>query len=165
MNFCQLQNNLAIKSPLKAFKHSLKTGRAASASTLATVLVCGQVENGAAVAPLNAISHIAWGEEAFGQEAPSIKYTLTGLLLNDSAMVSWAMLHEMFFGRAKDDGNWRVSLLGGGVVSLAAYITDYHLVPERLKPGFEKHLKPRSLLAIYIVLALVLGLADSKRRK
>lgn len=152
-----------LKNPWRAFKDSQRTARAASVATTGTVALCGHLEDGNAVAPLNAISHIVHGDEAFRQFEPSVKYTLTGIFLNDGAMVSWAALHETFFGKAKESGNLTVSLAGGVLVSLAAYLTDYHLVPGRLKPGFEKHLMPRSLLLIYLVMALALGLADSRR--
>lgn len=42
-----------------------------------------------------------------------------------------------------------------------AYITDYHIVSDRFKPGFEAHLSNRSLFMIYTALAI--GLAAGAR--
>jgi hypothetical protein len=39
-----------------------------------------------------------------------------------------------------------------------AYVVDYHVVPKRLTPGIESRLSCRSLLLVYVVLALSLGL-------
>ncbi len=130
----------------------------AGAATTGAVALCGWVEDGDAVSPVNDISHIVWGDKAFTQGELSLKYTGTAVLLNQSAIFSWALLHEWFFGRAARRGEVGKSLLGGVLVSLVAYLIDYHVVPERLKPGFEHHLVPRSLIFIYAALALSLGL-------
>jgi hypothetical protein len=53
-------------------------------------------------------------------------------------------------------------------VAAAAYVTDYHVVPKRLTPGWELRISPRSLLATYAVLALALplrGLLGGRRRR
>jgi hypothetical protein len=44
--------------------------------------------------------------------------------------------------------------LGGAGVSALAYVTDYHVVPKRLTPGWEERVSNRSLALIYAVLAL-----------
>jgi hypothetical protein len=137
---------------------SFVKGQIAGAATTAAVALCGHVEDGDAVSPVNAISHIAWGDESFKQREPSLKYTASAVLLNQTAVGTWAILHELFFGRATRRGDLKTSLVGGVLVAGLAYVVDYHAVPERLKPGFERHLMPRSLFFIYATLALVLGL-------
>ncbi len=128
-----------------------------SLTTSLTAALCGWRENGNAVAPLNAISHIVWGEEAAQQEKASVRYTATGLMLNTSAMFGWALIFAKLFSARKR--NRTVSSLGGGVfVSLLAYVIDYHVVPKRLTPGVEDRLSSRSLLTLYIVLALSLAI-------
>lgn len=112
------------------------------------------------MAPLNAISHIAWGKAATARNDVSWKYTASGLALNLAATTSWATLYEFIFGRAADKGDVAKALVGGAVVSGLAYVTDYHIVPARLTPGFEKRLSGRSLFGIYTVLALGLALGS-----
>ena len=129
----------------------------AGLATTGAVALCGQIEDEDAISPVNDISHIVWGVKAFEQNEVSLKYTGTAVLLNQSAIFSWALLHELFFGRAARRGETGKSILGGFLVSALAYIIDYHLVPPRLKPGFERHLVPRSLFFIYVILALALG--------
>lgn len=138
----------------------------AATATAAGVALAGQIEDGDAISPVNAISHIAWGDEAFEQRTVSLKYTGTALALNDVSVMFWAYLHEWLFGRARDEGQIGKAVMGGAAVSLLAYLVDYHAIPERLKPGFERHLQPKSLLFIYSVLALALAVGDvSKGRR
>ena len=147
---------------------ALATGKLATVATATTVAICGKAEQNNSVAPINAISHIVFGEEAAKQDQASLKYTGTGLVLHDAACTSWAALHEQFFGSAVDKGNVPSAFLGGGLISLLAYITDYHLVPKRLTPGMEKRLSNRSLLLMYSVLALSLAfgsLLNAKRKR
>lgn len=161
---------------LKKICLDLKSGRevlfqgAPRAKLTATVLagavaLAGQIEDSDAVAPINAISHIVWGDEAYNQHEPSWKYTGTGLLLNHVSVASWALLYEWIFGRARDRGQVGRALGGGFLISLLAYLADYHAVPSRLKPGFERHLQPKSLMFIYFVLGLALGIESLKNRR
>jgi hypothetical protein len=136
---------------------SLRTGTIAGVATTIAIAACGQAEERNAVAPLNAISHILWGDRAASQDDVSAEYTLTGLALNGAAVISWAALFEMLFGGKAKQGDMAMSLLGGAATAALAYVVDYYVVPERLTPGFEKRLSDRSLLAIYAVLALSLG--------
>ncbi len=151
----------------QAARDGLTTGIVAAAATTLAAMACGAKEGGSALAPLNAVSHIAWGDEAFGARGFSARYTLTGLAINTAANVSWGVLHEVLFGDAmrdsasasSEDNRPRVTraLPGGALVAALAYITDYHIVPARLTPGFEKHLSRRALFFIYLVLALALA--------
>ncbi len=138
-------------------KNTLRTGALAAVATTAAVAACGECEDGNAVAPVNAVSHIAFGDEAAAQDSASMKYTATGLALNAAAVTSWAALYELLF-RDHDKADLGDSLIRGAVVSALAYVTDYHVVPDRLTPGFEKRLSNRSLLAVYVTLAAALGL-------
>ena len=101
-----------------------------------------------------------WGDEAFKESQPSLKYTGTALLLNEVSIAGWAYLHEWLFAKARRQGRGDICALGAIGVSALAYIIDYHAVPERFKPGFERHLQPKSLLLIYSFLALSLMASD-----
>lgn len=149
----------------QALMDSLLIGKMAGVTTAVAAAACGQIENRNAIAPINAISHIVYGDEAIQSNEFSLKYTITGLTLNSAANSTWAALYELCFGEAAEQGNVPLSLLGGVVISSVAYITDYHLVPPRLTPGFEEHLSRRSLFIIYAVLALSLGIGGLRRRR
>jgi hypothetical protein len=49
------------------------------------------------------------------------------------------------------------SLAAGAATSAIAYVADYHVVPKRFTPGFEKRLSGGALATVYGVLALALG--------
>lgn len=119
--------------------------------------ICGEIEGSNGIAPINAVSHIVWGERAARQNAASWQYTVVGSVLNAAAVTSWAAVHELVcenFGRKR---NASTSILAGASVAALAWFTDYYVVPKRLTPGFEKRLSDRSLLAIYSTLALSLA--------
>lgn len=140
----------------------LQTGITASAATTVAAAVCGALEQNSPLAPVNAVSHIPWGDEAAQQDELSWKYTATGLALNTAAVTSWAAVYEWGCSHLADD-DVAGAVTGGAVVSALAYITDYHVVPERLTPGFEKRLSNQSLLGIYATLALSLALGRLAR--
>jgi hypothetical protein len=51
------------------------------------------------------------------------------------------------------------SLGSGALAAALVYLLDYHVLPERLRPGFEKRLGPESIPATYAALALAFGLS------
>lgn len=70
-------------------------------------------------------------------------------------MGMWSAVHALFPAPRSVLGAARNATL----VTALAYVTDYHLVPHRLKPGFEQRLSPRSLAGIYGVLAASLAMS------
>jgi hypothetical protein len=156
--------NWKLKLSPSAGRDSARKAGVAALTTTAAIALCGQMENGDAIQPINDISHIVFGDESFAQSGASLRYTGTGLSMTKSLTASWAVLHEVLFGEYQDEGNVPVSLAGGAAVAAFAYFIDYHVVPKRLTPGFEAHLSRRSLIAIYVVMALALGLGGIKRK-
>ena len=148
-----------------SLRSATRSGAIAAGATAACVAVAGARDSGNAVAPLNATSHIAWGETAADVEHIDAKHTLTGIALHAGACVFWATFYEKWFGRAADRGEVGTALLGGAAVAVAAYVTDYHVVPQRLTPGWEARISNRSLAAVYTVLALSLPLRGLMRRR
>lgn len=144
---------------------TLQTGAIAGVATTCAVAACGQAEDGQALAPINAVSHILWGDKAAYKTGASGKYTATGLALNALAVGSWAGVHEAAFGQSARRGDVPMALLGGAITSALAYITDYYVVPKRLTPGFEMRLSSKSMFAVYATLALSLGLASLLKRR
>ena len=143
---------------------SLRTGAISSAATTLAVAACGRLEDKKALAPLNAISHIAWGEKAARRTRWSWKYTFTGILLNCAAVAGWAALYHLVFDRLLARRKLPVALLGGSALSAAAYVTDYKIVPARFTPGFEKRLSSRSMFCVYATLAAALAAGALARK-
>jgi hypothetical protein len=136
---------------------SLCTGAISGVATTLGVAACGRMEDRRALAPLNAVSHIAWGDEAARRTGWSWKYTFTGILLNLVAVTGWAAVYHLLFDRAIKKREIAVAVLGGPIVSAAAYITDYKIVPKRFTPGFEKRLSSKSMFCVYATLAAALA--------
>ena len=152
-----------LKSPVQTIKDGGVRSQIVALSAAASVALVGQIENGDGVTPLNNVSHIAWGDDGFDQSELSVKYTGSALLLNQVSVTSWALLHEWVFGKTRDEGKWKISLAGGFLVSALAYVVDFKLAPDRYKPGFERLLSSRGLLAVYVLLALALGWGKTPR--
>jgi hypothetical protein len=142
-------------------------------SGLAAALVAalaGKRELDSYAAALNATSHILWGDKAAHSDKVSLKYTVTGFSLNHASAIFWALFYEKVFGLhgmirrtgtiPVEAGPVAKPILGGATVAAAAYVIDYHLIPKRFTPGFEKRLSGKSLGAIFAALAIGLAARD-----
>jgi hypothetical protein len=133
---------------------ALRTCAVATAGTTATLLVLGKRHAHTPWAPIDAVSHIAWGDRAFACDKLDVEHTLVGAVLNAGAVLSWSALHALLLGQRP---HVLRALASGAAVSALAYLVDYHVVPRRLMPGFEVHLRGRGLRTVYVVLALSLA--------
>lgn len=140
-------------------QRTLISGTVSGVATALAASVAGKRDAESYAAPLNATSHILWGDEAAQHDEPSLKYTVTGFLLTHASAIFWASIYEKWFAPREEEANASPlqPLIGAAVVTAGAYVTDYYLVPRRFTPGYEKRVSGKSLTAIYGVLAL--GLA------
>jgi hypothetical protein len=150
-----------MKTTEAAIRDSVLSGAVASVATLAAASILGKNATNSAIGPVNAVSHVLWGDEAADHHRASAKYTLAGAAINHAACMFWAVIYEKFFASERP----RDALLGGAAVAAIAYVTDYHLVPKRLTPGYELALPKRSLAGIYGALAVSLGVASALRAR
>jgi hypothetical protein len=146
------------------FARTIRSALIPATTTAVVVGACGQAEQQNGVAPINAISHIVWGDLAAREESITVRHTLVGGALNTAAVIAWTGLYEAVFGKSARQGNVRNALLGGAATAALAYVTDYHIVPERFTPGFEKRLSSKSLLLVYGTLALSIPLGSLLER-
>jgi hypothetical protein len=123
----------------------LVSGTLAGVAAAVAAAVAGRRQAGSYAAPLNATSHIVWGDRAARRDAVSAKYTGIGAALHYGAALFWAALYELLPGRAP---------VRAAAVAASAYVVDYHVVPRRLTPGFEMRVSPAALAAVYGALAL-----------
>ncbi len=134
----------------------------------AAAAAVGRWETGSAWQPINAISHIIWGRGAARRTQFAARYSLAGLALNYAACAFWAWFQDAATRRLHLPPTAGAAAGIAAAVSAAAYVTDYHLVPRRLTPGFELSLSRRHFPWLYGALALGLmmpGLLGRMRRE
>jgi hypothetical protein len=137
---------------------ALVSGTLAAAAVTLVASLAARRATGSSTAALNATSHFLWGERAAQEDRYSVKYTGTGFVANYGASIFWALFYEALAGRK--NRNPARALLDGALVSAAAYVTDYHVIPRRLTPGFEMRMPRAALACVYAALALGLSLRD-----
>ena len=131
------------------------TGAIGAITTAAAIAAYGKRKEGSAWTPFNAIAHMALGEQTIQKEGYSSPETLTGLGLHSSAVLTWGAMYEKLAGKTP----FPKSLATGAAASGIIYLLDYHILPPKMRPGFEKRLGNQSVATVYGLLALVLGLS------
>ena len=122
----------------------------------------GRAERGRSDLPMHAVSHIAWGDEPESHKGRHTHNYVIGTALHHGASIFWATFFEALFGRVAERSTGS-ALVGGATIAAAAYVTDYHVVSDRFKPGFDAHLSNGALFSIYAGLALGLAAAGRLR--
>jgi hypothetical protein len=130
----------------------------ASALSAAVLLWRGRVDTRSGAAPINAISHWLWPRAALRQDGVTARYTLTGLGIHVAAAALWAGVYEALRAR-RGAATPAHAVVDAVAVSTVAAAVDLACVPDRLTPGFERRLKPRSLVLVYAGFAAGLALA------
>ena len=135
----------------------LLAGSLASLISTAVLALAGRRESGSAAAPLNAVSHWYWGDEAFHPQEADLAHTAAGYLTHHVAATFWATLYAAL---ASDRPALRTTpgaVLGAAATSATACLVDFKLTPHRFTPGYEHRLSREALLAVHAALAI--GLA------
>jgi hypothetical protein len=133
------------------------SGTLAALAVSLVASLAGKKDTGSYVAPINAISHSLWGEEAASRNDVSVKYSLSGFVINYIAALMWAAVFEGFVRLGQRSSPTPLSTaIKATTVSAVAYGTDYHLVPKRFTPGYETRVSVPSMAWIYGALALSL---------
>jgi hypothetical protein len=140
----------------------LISGTAAGVLSHIASSLCSRMEQGQGQSelPMHAVSHIAWNDAPESHTGRTRHNFVIGSALHHGASIFWATFFEALFGR-RAERSTSAALAGGATIAAAAYVTDYHVVSDRFKPGFEAYLSNRSIFWIYAALAL--GLAGGAR--
>ena len=139
-------------------KNVAVSGTVAAIGTAIATAAVSQAENGDGAAAFNAASHVVWGEKAADQDGLSARYTATGLAIHVTAMIGWAALQEIVFGRWARSGAPARAAVSALTTASTAYALDYHVLPERLAPGIEKRLSPAAIAIAFGTLATMLAI-------
>lgn len=145
-------------SPRATAVHGLVAGSLASLLSSAVLAWAGRRENGSAVAPLNAVSHWYWGNEALQHDGADLPHTATGYATHHATSVFWAGLFALACRRQPALRHGKGALLGSAATSAVACFVDFQLTPRRFTPGFEHRLSRPALAGVYTAFALGLAL-------
>lgn len=150
----------------KAARAAVASGTAASVLSAATLAACSKLEEGSAAGGLNGPSQWLWGEEEAYTRRATLRHTAVGYAIHHSTSIMWATLHEYLFGALDADAPRKSAArhcAEAAAMTAGAYVVDYYLTPRRFRPGFKKHLGPRSIFAVYTAFAAGLALASIVR--
>jgi hypothetical protein len=148
-----------------AFCRGLVSGTVASLASTISLAMLGKAELGKPAAPVNGPSQWIWGKHAPHEDHFTLQYTVLGHVVHHASSVFWAVLYERLrqgLGKEKK----ATALAPALITTAAAYTVDFHVVPQRLTPGFERRLSKRSILLVYGSFALglaVVALAERSR--
>lgn len=138
-------------------RQGLLAGSLASLISTAVLALAGRRESGSAAAPLNAVSHWYWGDEALRRQEADLSHTAAGYATHHVAATFWATLYAAL---ASDRPELRTTpgvVLGAAATSATAALIDFRFTPQRFTPGYEHRLSTGALLAVHAALAV--GLA------
>lgn len=138
---------------------ALASGTAASLLSTLVSSCYGQRRTDSYASSSNDTSHWLWGERAHGQDGADLRHTATGYAIHHASSVWWAAWYEAWLARS---GSRPVAK--AAAMAAIAYAVDYHVVPRRLTPGFERHVTARGMLATYAAFGVGLaGVALARR--
>ena len=141
------------KRLLAATRAAGSSGTLASVFSAAALAICSKIEEGSAAGGLNGPSQWLWGErEAYTRRA-TLRHTAVGYTIHHATSLGWATLHERVFGQSPARKSAARHCAEAATSAAFAYIVDYHFTPSRFRPGFKKHLGPRSIFLVYAAFA------------
>src|SRR5690606_2160671 len=140
------------------------SGSVGSVTSTVALALCGGAENGSAAGPINGPSQWLWGQREAYTQALTWRHTAAGYVIHHATSVLWASVYENVCRSGEPKSLLRICADAAAVGSLA-YIVDYHVAPARLRPGFKKHLGPRSIFAVYAAFAAGLALVTFVRQR
>lgn len=147
-------------SPTSAvFRRACISGACASVLSCAALARMGSVDCRSAFAPVNAVSHWVWGEDALHAQRLSARNTVLGYLIHHAMSVFWAVFYEAVSDRTRVRSGLATVALGIGFAALACLV-DLRFTPQRLTPGFERRLSPPSLAVVYAMFGLGLAVGS-----
>lgn len=136
---------------------ALSDGTVASVLSTATLAAMTRLNGHSAASGTNATSHWLWGRRAWRRERTDLTHTGAGYAIHHACSVFWACGFAAW-NRLRPARTAVVAGRAAAVSGLAALV-DYRVVPRRLTPGFEAHLRPAPIAAVYVAFAAGLLLA------
>lgn len=143
-------------------RHALVSGALASLLSAAALVALGRREAGAGAAPVNAVSHWYWGDEALRRNRTDVMHTAVGYATHHGASTFWAALQAwatLRWPQLRRSPRARVAT--SAATSAIACFVDFQLTPHRLTPGYEHRLSKPALGVVYAAFAVGLALGTA----
>ena len=137
------------------FVYGLLTGTIGAVATAAVIALHGQRQTRSPWTPFNATAHMIYGNASVEKEGFQVPETPLGLGIHALSLGGWGVLYEAFAANQKLPASCTAATVATGLI----YLLDYHILPERLRPGFEKRLGNAAVRDAYLALAMVFALA------
>ena len=135
-------------------RRALASGSLASVLSTVVVSVWSRHVAGSVPAGTNAASQWVWDRPARHARGWSWRHTAVGYLIHHASSVFWATGYEGWCARRPAR-----PLAKAAAVAALAYLVDYHVVPRRLSPGFERRISAPGMACAYAGFALGLAIA------
>jgi hypothetical protein len=147
----------------KFLRRALASGLAGTVTSTAALAAMASIEGKGAAQPLNATSHVVYGDEAAAFRQADVDHTVIGLGTHAAATIFWAATFEAWLvARPTRDP---LILTGRAVgIGLLAATVDYTITPKRFTPGWELVLSKTSMAVAYGAMAAGFAAAASRRR-
>jgi hypothetical protein len=139
------------------------SGTAASLASAAALMAASASNEGSFAGGLNGPSQWLWGEDEAYTRRLSLRHTATGYAIHHATSIFWAVLHETIFGASRRRKSPLQHCAEAAASAGVAYVVDYHLTPRRFRPGFEKHVSRKGMVAVYAAFAAGLAIAAIAR--
>lgn len=139
-------------------RHALAAGTLAALLSTAVLGLAGRRETGSAAAPINAVSHWYWGDEALHHQRADLAHTASGLATHEAASLFWAGLFTWATRHRPALRTPSGVVLGSIATSALACFVDFRLTPRRFTPGYEHRLSKKALAGTYALFAVGLAL-------
>lgn len=133
-------------------------GSVASILSAAVLLIGGQRRTGSAAAPINAVSHWWWGNEALHRRAVDVRHTALGYATHHMASVFWGLVLSACISRRHLPKSNAGIAAASAVTSAVACLVDFQMTPSRLTPGFEHRVSRPALATTYVAFAVGLAI-------
>ena len=147
---------------LKILAQALASGLTAIAASTAALAAMAVVEGKGPAQPLNATSHIVYGNDAARYRDADIDHTIIGLGTHAAATIFWAAAFEtsLVLRPARTPA---ALVVRAGSIALMAALVDYTITPKRFTPGWELVLSRTSMAVVYAAMAAGFAGAASRR--
>ncbi|MDR5784429.1 hypothetical protein QCE63_33980 [Caballeronia sp. LZ065] len=149
--------NTTMTIEIDPVKDIVLPGIVAGLLSTAALGICARLHGKRGTAPVSAVSHWLWPQEANQTARPKPRHLIAGLAIHQLMSIGWAACNALIVATVRPAMTDRVDTRANSArrvalasaTTLAAAAGDYIVVPKRFTPGFEYHLPAAHIAAVY----------------